>query len=212
MNLLERVLTLLHANLNTVLEKTDDPEKILHQLHIDMRNQLVQVKTQVATAIAENRKLQQYSQEKTTEAESWLKRAEQSIQHGKDNNARSSLAHYNRINNQIQRYKKMQKEQEQLITTMRGALHQLETKIAEVQTTLDHLMTRKRIALSQQQIPTQRLDIQLDQLSAEEMIERQIQHLKAKQSGEPAPLTRITDKLHLDKPVRDRPVRKKLEL
>src|SRR6266516_3457945 len=53
MNLLERVLTLLRANLNTMVEKADDPEKVLRQLQLDMRNQLMQVKTQVATAIAE---------------------------------------------------------------------------------------------------------------------------------------------------------------
>jgi len=57
MNLLERVLTLLRANLNTMVEKAEDPEKVMRQLQIDMRNQLMQVKTQVATAIAEGRKL-----------------------------------------------------------------------------------------------------------------------------------------------------------
>src|SRR6266581_2765604 len=57
MNLLERVLTLLGANLNTMIEKADDPEQVLRQLQLDMRNQLVQVKTQVATAIAESHKL-----------------------------------------------------------------------------------------------------------------------------------------------------------
>ncbi len=41
MNLLERVLTLLGANLNSMIEKADDPEKVLRQLQLDMRNQLV---------------------------------------------------------------------------------------------------------------------------------------------------------------------------
>src|SRR5216683_2818175 len=68
MNLLERVLTLLGANLNTMIEKADDPERVLRQLQLDMHNQLVQVKTQVATAIAEGHKLQKRSKEKTVEA------------------------------------------------------------------------------------------------------------------------------------------------
>ena len=66
MNLLERVLTLLRANLNSVVEKADDPEKALRQLQLDMRNQLVQVKTQVATTIAESRRIQKRSQAGTT--------------------------------------------------------------------------------------------------------------------------------------------------
>src|SRR5690242_21506907 len=74
MNLLERVLTLLRANLNTVIEKADDPEQSLRQLQLDMRNQLVQVKTQVATAIAAGHRLRKRSQERGEEAQKWWKK------------------------------------------------------------------------------------------------------------------------------------------
>ncbi len=152
MNLLERVLTLLRANVNTMMEKADDPEKVLRQLQQDMRNQLVQVKTQVATAIAESHKLQQRSKEKANEADSWLKKAEQAIQQNNDDAARAHLGHYNDILKQAQRYEQQQKEQEQLVTTMRGVLRQLEAKIAEVETSIDLLVARKRNALIQQRV------------------------------------------------------------
>jgi phage shock protein A len=152
MNLLERVLTLLGANLNTVVEKADDPERVLRQLQIDMRNQLVQVKTQVATAIAESHKLQRRSQERKEEADKWLKKAELAVQQGNDNTAREALTHYNDINRQLQRYQQQRENQEQLVGTMRNALRQLEAKIAEVDTTLDLLATRKRNALIQQRV------------------------------------------------------------
>jgi len=152
MNLLERVLTLLRANLNTVVEKSDDPEKVLRQLQLDMRNQLVQVKTQVATAIAEGHKLQKRSRERVAEAELWIKKAEQAIQQGNDDAARAALTRHNDIAKQVQRYIQQQKEQEQLVTTMRGALRQLEGKIAEVETTIDLLVARKRNALLQQRV------------------------------------------------------------
>ncbi len=152
MNLLERVLTLLRANLNTVVEKADDPEKVLRQLQLDMRNQLVQVKTQVATAIAEGHKLQKRSQERNVEADTWLKRAEQAIQQGNDDAARAALTRYNDTNKQTQRYLQQKKEQEQLVVTMRDALRQLEAKIAEVETTIDLLVARKRNALIQQRV------------------------------------------------------------
>ncbi len=152
MNLLERVLTLLRANLNSVVEKADDPEKALRQLQLDMRNQLVQVKTQVATAIAESRKLLKRSQERAIEAEVWLRKAEQAVQQGNDDTARTALMHHNDIHKQAQRYKQLQKEQEQLVTTMRGALRQLEAKITEIDTTIELLETRKRSALIQQRV------------------------------------------------------------
>jgi phage shock protein A len=218
MNLLERVLTLLGANLNTMIEKADDPEKVLQQLQLDMRNQLVQVKTQVATAIAESHKLQKRSKERLAEADVWLKKAEQAVQQNNDDSARSSLMRYNDILRQAKRYEQLQKDQEQLVVTMRGALRQLEAKIAEVDTTIELLMTRKRNALIQQRMydvlnksagpkdkeRTSRaqdalleaeararaladlhqrdLDTQLTQLAEDQMLEQQIQELKAKHS------------------------------
>src|SRR5947208_1148242 len=152
MNLLERMLTLLGANLNSMIEKADDPEKVLRQLQLDMRNQLVQVKTQVATAIAEGHKLQKRSKERMVEADTWLKKAEQAIQQNNDDTARKALSQYNDILKQARRYEQLQKEQEQLVITMRGALRQLEAKISEVETTIDLLVTRKRNALLQQRV------------------------------------------------------------
>jgi len=152
MNLLERVLTLLRANLNSMVEKADDPEKVLRQLQLDMRNQLVQVKTQVATAIAESRKLQSRSKEKKAEAEMWMRKAEHAIQQNNDDAARAALTHYNDIIKQAQRYQQQQKEQEQLVVTMRNALRQLEAKLSEVETTIDLLVARKRNAVLQQRV------------------------------------------------------------
>lgn len=152
MNLLERVLMLLGANLNTMIEKADDPEKVLRQLQVDMRNQLVQVKTQVATAIAESRKLQKQYADKTADAESWYRKAQQAVQNNNDAAARSALGRYNDLLRQAQRYQQLQQEQDQLVATMRSALRQLESKIIEVETTIDMLVTRKRSALLQQRV------------------------------------------------------------
>jgi phage shock protein A len=143
---------LLRANLDNVVEKADEPEKVLNQLRLDMRNQLVQVKTQVATAIAEGHKLQKRSQEHKDEAGKWFKKAEQAVQQGNDTAARAALARYNDISKQAQRYLDQKKDQDQLVVTMRNVLRQLETKIAEVETNLDLLETRKRNALLQQRV------------------------------------------------------------
>ena len=52
MALLERVSTLVRANLNDLIDKAEEPEKMIKQVILDMQNQLLQVKTQVAIAIA----------------------------------------------------------------------------------------------------------------------------------------------------------------
>jgi phage shock protein A len=152
MNLLERVLTLLRANLNAVVEKSDDPEKTLRRLQLDMRNQLMQVKTQVATAISESRKLQGRAGEKRAEANTWYKKAENAVQHTNESAARDALTRYNDLVKLADRYQQQQHEQDQLITTMRNVLRQLESKIAEVEATIELLVTRKRSALLQQRV------------------------------------------------------------
>jgi phage shock protein A len=217
MNLLERVLTLLRANLNTMVEKAEDPEKVMRQLQIDMRNQLMQVKTQVATAIAEGRKLHSRAKEKKAEADVWHRKAEHAIQQNNDAGARNALSRYNEITRQVQRYQQQQQEQEQLVSTMKGVLQQLEAKISEVETTIELLAARKRNALLQQRVydalkksdgvrDTEQanrafddvmeaearanaladlhqrdLDAQLEQLSQEQLIEQQLNALKAKE-------------------------------
>ena len=152
MNLLERVLTLLRVNLNSMMEKADDPEKVLRQLQIDMRNQLLQVKTQVATAISESRKLRSRSKEKKAEADSWYRKAELAIQQNNDEAARKALIRYNEIMKQVQRYQQQQQAQDQLVSTMKGILYQLEAKISEVETSIELLVTRKRNVLLQQRV------------------------------------------------------------
>ncbi len=152
MNLLERVLTLLRANLNAVVEKSDDPEKTLRRLQLDMRNQLMQVKTQVATAISESRKLQGRAAEKRAEASTEYKKAENAVQHNNEFAARDALTRYNDLLKLAERYQQQQQEQDQLVATMRSVLRQLESKIAEVEATIELLVTRKRSALLQQRV------------------------------------------------------------
>jgi phage shock protein A len=57
MGILDRVSTLIRANLNDVIDRAEDPEKMIKQLMADMNNQLIQVKTQVAASIADEKQL-----------------------------------------------------------------------------------------------------------------------------------------------------------
>src|SRR5579883_1913747 len=75
MKLLQRVMMLVRANINDMLERSEDPEQLLRQLQQDLRNQMMQVKTQVATAIAQEHKLQGRCEELTREATQWQHKA-----------------------------------------------------------------------------------------------------------------------------------------
>src|SRR3974390_2444980 len=91
MSLLDRVSTLLRANLNDLVEKAEDPEKLLKQIVLDMENQLLQVKTQVAIAIADEHLLEKKRKEHEGEAAEWRRKAELAVQKNMDDLARSGL-------------------------------------------------------------------------------------------------------------------------
>ncbi len=79
---LERVSTLLRANLNDLIDRAEDPQKLLRQLVLDMENQLMQVKTQVAIAIADQHLLEKKRKEHMDGAAEWRSKAELAVRKG----------------------------------------------------------------------------------------------------------------------------------
>src|SRR5215469_9971599 len=91
MALLERVRTLIRANLNDLIDKAEDPEKMIKQVIIDMQNQLLQVKTQVAIAIADQHLLEKKQKENEEKTSEWIRKAELAIDKKQDPLARAAL-------------------------------------------------------------------------------------------------------------------------
>ena len=84
MALLERVSTLVRANINDLIDKAEEPEKMIKQVILDMQNQLLQVKTQVAIAIADEHLLAKKQKENTAKIAEWMRKAEMAVEKDKD--------------------------------------------------------------------------------------------------------------------------------
>src|SRR3954470_3669647 len=91
MSLMERVSTLLRANLNDLIDKAEDPSKMIKQVILDMENQLLQVKTQVAISIADQHMLEKKQKESALQTIGWMRKAELAIDRGQDDLARAAL-------------------------------------------------------------------------------------------------------------------------
>src|SRR5258705_13977361 len=91
MALLERVSTLIRANLNDLIDKAEDPEKMIKQVILDMQNQLMQVKTQVAIAIADQHVLEKKQKENADKEAEWLRKAELAVDKKQDDLAPAAL-------------------------------------------------------------------------------------------------------------------------
>ena len=146
MGLLERVSTLVRANLNDLLERAEDPEKVVKQLIIDMNNQCIQVRTQVATAIADERKLQRLWEQNDLRANEWQGRAEKAVRSGNDDAAKQCLGRaitYRELADGFHRQQAAQMEQAEALTE---AFHQLEAKMQAAEARKDLLIARSRQA------------------------------------------------------------------
>ena len=74
MGLLERVSTLIRANINDMVDRAEDPEKMIKQVILDMENQYLQVKTQVAVSIADQHMLEKKLRENEEAGKDWMRK------------------------------------------------------------------------------------------------------------------------------------------
>ena len=84
MGLFDRVSALFKSNINDLISRAEDPEKMLTQILVDMRGQLVKAKQQVASAIADEKRLRDQADAEYKQAQDWERRAMLAIQEGRD--------------------------------------------------------------------------------------------------------------------------------
>jgi phage shock protein A len=146
MSLLERVSTLLRANLNDLVEKAEDPERLLKQIVLDMENQLLQVKTQVAIAIADQHLLDKKRAEHAEQAAEWRRKAEVAVQKGHDDMARAALERALSHDQLVEGFTEQATDQKTEADNLRQALHKLDQKLNETRAHCEMLVAEHRRA------------------------------------------------------------------
>src|SRR5437868_5402445 len=91
MALLDRVATLVKANLNDLVDRAEHPEKMLKQVMLDIENQFIQVKTQVAIALADLHILERKKKDNAEKHAEWMRKAELAVDKKDDELARAAL-------------------------------------------------------------------------------------------------------------------------
>jgi phage shock protein A len=146
MAVLERVATLVRANLNDLIDRAEDPEKMIKQVILDMENQLVQVKTQVAIAMADQHLLQKKQSEHEDKAAEWMRKAELAVDKGQDDLARAALERYQSLTKLAESFTRQLADQKGQVDTLRRALDQLDQKLGEARGKSDVMLAQHRRA------------------------------------------------------------------
>jgi phage shock protein A len=144
MALLERVSTLIRANLNDLVDKAENPEKVIKQVILDMENQYLQVKTQVAIAIADLHMLQKKKDEYQESMGEWMRKAEKSVAIQQDELARAALERYRNFRQMAQSYNEQVDDQQSQVEGLKNALQKLEQKLVQAKAKKDLLLARHR--------------------------------------------------------------------
>lgn len=144
MALMERVSALIRANLNDLIDKAEDPEKMLKQVILDMENQLLQVKTQVAVAIADEHLLAKKQKENEAKIAEWMRKAELAVDKGDDELARAALERTESFRRMGEALDEQVSDQRTQTEALRNALHKLESKLGEARHRCDLLIAQHR--------------------------------------------------------------------
>ena len=146
MAVLDRVATLVRANLNDLIDRAEDPEKMIKQVILDMENQLLQVKTQVAISMADHHLLQKKQAEQQDKAAEWMRKAELAVDKEQDDLARAALERYQSFTKLGEGYTHQVEDQKQQVDALRKALEQLDQKLGEARGKSDLLLAKHRRA------------------------------------------------------------------
>ena len=152
MGILARLAQLIKSNLNDLISRSEDPEKMLEQIVLDMNQQLMEAKTQVAASIAEEKKLQRQAEEHAAQAAEWERKATLAVRAGNDELAKEALLRKKELDGTAVQFQQQWLKQKQGVDQLKLALQALNRKIEEAKRKKVLLIARKKRAEAQQAI------------------------------------------------------------
>jgi phage shock protein A len=152
MGILDRVSTILRANINDMLDKAEDPEKMLEQILRDMESQIGEARNAVATMIAQEKELKQDMEENDRLTSEWQRKAELAITRSQDELAREALKRKNQYSTNADTYRTQWTAQVEMVSKLKDQLRQLESKFQQASSQKEVLIARRRRAQAQAQV------------------------------------------------------------
>src|SRR5580698_9962600 len=152
MGIFSRLAQLIKSNLNDLISKSEDPEKMLNQVVLDMSSQLTEAKKQVAASIADEKRLAKQFEQETANAAEWERRAMMALRAGNEQLAKEALARKREHDELAATFKDQWSKQKNAVEQLKKALRMLNDKIEEAKRKKNVLIARKKRAEAQKAI------------------------------------------------------------
>ncbi len=152
MGLFDRLATLLKSNINDLISKAEDPEKMLDQIVVDMRTQLARAKQQVAAAIADEKRLKDQAENEYRQAQDWEAKAMLAVKESRDDLAKQALVRHGEHLEHASALETTWQSHQMETEKLKNSLRDLNDKIEEAKRKKNLLLARQRRAQAQQKI------------------------------------------------------------
>jgi phage shock protein A len=152
MAILDRIAMVIRSNLNALINQAEDPEKMLDQILIDMRQQLQEAKREVAVAIADEKRLAAQMDAELDQVREWVRRAVLAVERAEDDLAREALRRKAEREQLAASYKTQWEAQKTSTDNLKNALRALSEKIEEAARKKNLLIARQKRAQAQKHI------------------------------------------------------------
>jgi len=152
MGIFDKLSRLIKSNINDLIFRAENPEKMLNQVILDMRDQLAKAKREVAAAIADERKLKSQLDEEAKQTRDWEQRAMLAVREGRDDLAKQALVRHQEHAERTTTVDQTWRAQAQETEKLKSSLRQLNDKIDEAKRKRNLLIAKQKRAQAQRRI------------------------------------------------------------
>ena len=152
MSIFTKLSTVIKSNINDLISRAENPEKMLNQIILDMRDQLAKAKREVAAAIADERKLRASLESEVKQMRQWEHRAMLAVKEGRDDLAKQALVRQQEHKGRASALDETWRSQADETEKLKGSLRQLNDKIEEAKRKRNLLVAKQRRAQAQRRI------------------------------------------------------------
>jgi phage shock protein A len=152
MGIFQKLSTVLKSNINDLIARAENPEKMLNQIILDMRDQLAKAKREVAAAIADERKLRAQLDDEIKQTRDWEHRAMLAVKEGRDDLAKQALIRQQEHAQRVTAIEQTWSAQAQETEKLKNSLRQLNDKIEEAKRKRNLLIAKQKRAQAQRRI------------------------------------------------------------
>ena len=152
MGIFQKLSTVIKSNINDLISRAENPEKMLNQIILDMRDQLAKAKREVAAAIADERKLKSQVEAEVKQAKDWQHRAMLAVKENRDDLAKQALIRQQEHTERAQVLQQTWETHSAETEKLKGSLRQLNDKIEEAKRKRNLLVAKQKRAQAQRRI------------------------------------------------------------